>query len=193
MAARYAILCALPLPTGQTRQLAALLTDLKRRGFSRIYQNGQTFDSRPESLLRRFQKAGIPFSGPPESRAGHTSTLHRLGGNLLPREQRRSRSGSARLAVWNGSLPRKTIPIQRSVRMQEMRIRTKIRTASFLFHNPFGACPRCQGFGNTIDLNLDLCFPTRANRSWRGAIEPWTKPHIEPTSTISKRPPGDEA
>src|SRR4029077_21257334 len=39
--------------TGQPQdQLAALLTDLKRRGFSRIYQNGQTFDySRPESLL----------------------------------------------------------------------------------------------------------------------------------------------
>src|SRR6185295_8844437 len=42
-----------PLPKGQPQdQLAALLADLKRRGFSRIYQNGQTFDySRPESLL----------------------------------------------------------------------------------------------------------------------------------------------
>src|SRR5437762_4453880 len=42
-----------PLPKNQNQeQLAALLTDLKRRGFSRIYQGGQTFDySRPESLL----------------------------------------------------------------------------------------------------------------------------------------------
>src|SRR5262247_4698844 len=42
-----------PLPKDLPRdQLAALLTDLKRRGFSRLYQNGQTFDySRPESLL----------------------------------------------------------------------------------------------------------------------------------------------
>src|SRR5436189_324685 len=42
-----------PLPKNQPQdQLAALLTDLKRRGFSRIYQDGQTFDySRPESLL----------------------------------------------------------------------------------------------------------------------------------------------
>src|SRR5436190_12433945 len=42
-----------PLPKNQPQaQLASLLTDLKRRGFSRIYQNGQTFDySRPESLL----------------------------------------------------------------------------------------------------------------------------------------------
>src|SRR5262245_28866565 len=42
-----------PLPKNQPQdQLAALLTDLKRRGFSRLYQNGQTFEySRPESLL----------------------------------------------------------------------------------------------------------------------------------------------
>src|SRR5436305_1234628 len=48
---RFYVLYA--LPNNQTQdQLATLLTDLKRRGFSRLYQNGQTFDySRPESLL----------------------------------------------------------------------------------------------------------------------------------------------
>ena len=42
-----------PLPKNQNQeQLAALLTDLRRRGFNRIYQDGQVFDySRPESLL----------------------------------------------------------------------------------------------------------------------------------------------
>src|SRR5947207_6691914 len=41
------------LPKNQTpEQLAALLTDIKRRGFSRLYQDGTTFDySQPESLL----------------------------------------------------------------------------------------------------------------------------------------------
>src|SRR5437868_12599584 len=42
-----------PLQQNQPHdQLASLLTDLKRLGFSRLYQNGQTFDySRPESLM----------------------------------------------------------------------------------------------------------------------------------------------
>src|SRR5947209_17793321 len=42
-----------PLPRNQTQeQLAALLTDLKRRLFGRIYQDGKTFDySQPESWL----------------------------------------------------------------------------------------------------------------------------------------------
>src|SRR5437867_2147678 len=42
-----------PLPKNQSQdRLAALLTDLKRRGFNRIWQDGRVFDySRPESLL----------------------------------------------------------------------------------------------------------------------------------------------
>src|SRR5947199_3322326 len=48
---RFYVLYPLPKNLSQD-QLAGLLTDLKRRGFSRIYQDGQTFDySRPESLL----------------------------------------------------------------------------------------------------------------------------------------------
>ena len=34
----------------------------------------------------------------------------------------------------------------------------------FSFNNPYGACPRCQGFGNTIDFDLNLVVPDRANR-----------------------------
>ena len=29
----------------------------------------------------------------------------------------------------------------------------------FSFNSPAGACPRCQGFGNTIDYSLDLIVP----------------------------------
>ncbi len=32
----------------------------------------------------------------------------------------------------------------------------------FSFNNPFGACPTCQGFGNTIGLDLDLVIPNPA-------------------------------
>ena len=31
----------------------------------------------------------------------------------------------------------------------------------FSFNNPFGACPRCQGFGNTIDFDLNLVIPDK--------------------------------
>jgi len=47
----------------------------------------------------------------------------------------------------------------------------------FSFNNPFGACPTCHGFGNIIELDLDLVVPDPAKSLAQGAIEPWTKPH----------------
>ena len=49
----------------------------------------------------------------------------------------------------------------------------------FSFNNPFGACPTCQGFGNTIGLDLDLVAPNPGLTLAEGAIEPWTKPQYE--------------
>jgi excinuclease ABC subunit A len=47
----------------------------------------------------------------------------------------------------------------------------------FSFNNPFGACPTCHGFGNVIELDLDLVVPDAAKSINQGAIEPWSKPH----------------
>jgi excinuclease ABC subunit A len=49
----------------------------------------------------------------------------------------------------------------------------------FSFNNPFGACPTCQGFGNTIGLNLDLVIPNRELSLSQGAVDPWMKPQYE--------------
>ncbi len=46
----------------------------------------------------------------------------------------------------------------------------------FSFNNPFGACPECQGFGNTISLDLDLVIPEKSRSLSQGAVHPWTKP-----------------
>ncbi len=46
----------------------------------------------------------------------------------------------------------------------------------FSFNNPYGACPRCQGFGNTIDFDPNLIVPDRSKSLDDGAIDPWTKP-----------------
>jgi len=46
----------------------------------------------------------------------------------------------------------------------------------FSFNNPFGACPECQGFGNTVTLDFDLIVPDKSKSLADGAINPWTKP-----------------
>jgi excinuclease ABC subunit A len=49
----------------------------------------------------------------------------------------------------------------------------------FSFNNPYGACPTCQGFGNTIGLDIDLVIPNPGLSLKDGAIEPWTKAQHE--------------
>ena len=47
----------------------------------------------------------------------------------------------------------------------------------FSFNSPFGACPTCHGFGNIIELDMNLVVPNRLKSIEEGAIEPWSKPH----------------
>jgi excinuclease ABC subunit A len=46
----------------------------------------------------------------------------------------------------------------------------------FSFNSPFGACPTCQGFGNTIGIDYDLAVPNPLLSIGGGAIEPFTRP-----------------
>jgi len=57
----------------------------------------------------------------------------------------------------------------------------------FSFNNPFGACPTCHGFGNIIELDMDLVVPDQTKTINQGAIEPWTKPHYRTQLAELKR------
>ena len=54
---------------------------------------------------------------------------------------------------------------------------SEIEPRLFSFNNPFGACPACHGFGNIIELDMDLVVPDATKSINQGAIEPWSKPH----------------
>ncbi len=47
---------------------------------------------------------------------------------------------------------------------------------SFSFNSPLGACDECQGFGRTIDIDLDLIIPDRRKTLEGNAIKPWSTP-----------------
>jgi len=57
----------------------------------------------------------------------------------------------------------------------------------FSFNNPFGACPTCHGFGNIIELDMDLVVPDPTKSINQGAIEPWSKPHYRAQLAELKR------
>jgi excinuclease ABC subunit A len=57
----------------------------------------------------------------------------------------------------------------------------------FSFNNPFGACPTCHGFGNIIELDMELVVPDSTKSINQGAIEPWSKPHYRSQLAELKR------
>jgi excinuclease ABC subunit A len=176
---RFYVLYPLPKNLAQD-QLASLLTDLKRRGFSRIYQNGQVFDySRPESLL------DVDFTKTAYVLVDRLKVAPDIRQRLIDSVEIcfRENNGEVILEVleWptgNGSAAHeKQFRFSESFECKKCGIRYEDPEPKlFSFNSPFGACPRCQGFGNTIDLDLDLVIPDKSKSLNEGAIEPWTKP-----------------
>src|SRR6185437_10446575 len=49
----------------------------------------------------------------------------------------------------------------------------------FSFNSPRGACPRCNGFGATLEYDESLIVPYPSRTLRDGAIDPWTKPRYD--------------
>ncbi len=170
-----------PLPKEREQeQLASRLSDLKRRGFSRIYQNGEIYEySRPESLL------DVDFSKAAYVLVDRLKTDPDVRQRLIDSVETsfRESHGEVLLEVleWpsgNGAMPQeKRFRFSEAFECKACSIRYEDPEPKlFSFNNPVGACPRCQGFGNTIDLDLDLIIPDKSVPLGLGAVEPWTKP-----------------
>ena len=165
--------------------LKTRLLDLRTRGFNRLYQNGQIFEfSTPESLL------DVDFSAP----------VFVLADRLVVAADARTRIVDAIETAYRESgevifetAPREGEPAQKFRFSQRFECKIdhiryeESEPILFSFNNPYGACPRCQGFGNTIDFDLDLVIPDKSKTLNEGAIEPWTKPKYRPLFTELKR------
>jgi excinuclease ABC subunit A len=160
-----------PLP----EPLKARLTELRSSGFNRLYQDGKIFEfSTPESLL------DLNFSQPVyvlvdrivvdaanRSRiVDAAETAYREAGAVVFEEVPRDESQQRRSHRFSGEY--ECINCRCSGKEPEPRL--------FSFNNPFGACPRCQGFGNTVDYDLNLVIPDKGLSIGDGAIDPWNRP-----------------
>jgi excinuclease ABC subunit A len=170
---------------GLTDQIKARLFDLRKAGFNRLYQAGQVSEfSTPESLL------DIRFDQP----------VFMLVDRLTVSAESRSRIVDAVETAYRESgevifdLPPHNDQPGRQLRFaQRFECKNCIlryeepEPRLFSFNNPYGACPRCQGFGNTIDFDLGLVIPDQMKSLGEGAIDPWNKPKYRPVFTDMKR------
>ena len=155
--------------------LKARLVELRGSGFNRLYQNGQIFEfSTPESLLE------VDFTAPlfvlldrivvsAENRArivDAAEIAYREAGEVIFEEVTRDERAERSRHRFSGEYECKSC--HRPGKEPEPRL--------FSFNNPFGACPRCQGFGNTVDYDLNLVIPDKGLSLNEGAIDPWNRP-----------------
>src|SRR5579872_3944405 len=153
-----------------TDALRDKLFDLRKRGFNRLYQGGKIFEfSTPESLL------DVDFSKPVfilVDRLAITSDIRQRLVDAVEICYRESREALFEPAGGGQTL---RFNEQFSCKLCGKTF-TEPEPSLFSFNSPFGACKRCQGFGNTIDYDLDLVIPNRALSLQQGAVDPWTKP-----------------
>jgi excinuclease ABC subunit A len=172
-----------------TDTLKDRLTELRRRGYNRLYQSGRIVEfSAPESLLE------LDFTQPifalidrlsitRDSRARIVDAIetgYRESGEVQfhfverPGEPVQNENAAKRF-----SAAFECTTCRRAYREPEPRL--------FSFNNPFGACPRCQGFGNTIDFDPNLIIPDKSKTLDEGAIAPWTTTKYRPHHGEMKR------
>jgi excinuclease ABC subunit A len=162
--------------------MKARLVDLRTAGFNRLYQRGAIFEfSTPESLL------DLDFTLP----------VFVLLDRIVVNAENRSRIVDAAEIAYREAgevifeeAPRDEMPERKRHRFSgEYECTTCHRPGTepeprlFSFNNPFGACPRCQGFGNTVDYDLNLVIPDRNLSLADGAIDPWNRPKYRPWFT----------
>jgi excinuclease ABC subunit A len=165
-----------------TETLKARLTELRSNGFNRLYQQGRIVEfSTPESLL------DLDFTLPvfvlldrivvsAENRSrivDAAETAYREGGEVIFEEVPRDENAERTRHRFSGAYECKSC--HRPGKEPEPRL--------FSFNNPFGACPRCQGFGNTVDFDLNLVIPDKNLSLANGAIDPWNRPKYRPWFT----------
>ncbi len=163
------------------------LTDLRARGFNRLYQNKQIYEfSSPESLLEiDFTQPvfvlidRIAVSSDARARIVDAAEIgYRESGEIVYEVVPREDDGA----------PRSTHRFSREYECKQCRrLYREPEPRLFSFNNPYGACPRCQGFGNTIDFDLDLIIPDKNKTLDQGAIDPWTRPKYRPYQTELRR------
>jgi len=147
------------------------LFELRKKGFTRLYQGGRIFEfSTPESLL------DIDFSQPVFVLVDRIAIGPGLHQRLVDTVEVCYRE-AGEVIFESAAAPARTLRFNEKFQCKTCGMEfAAAEPILFSFNSPVGACPRCQGFGNTIDFDLDRVIPDKSLSLDEGAVEPWTKP-----------------
>ncbi|HXN97991.1 MAG TPA: excinuclease ABC subunit UvrA [Candidatus Acidoferrales bacterium] len=164
------------------------LVSLRKRGFNRMYQAGRVFEfSAPEELL------DVDFAKPVYVVVDRLALGPEIRSRLMDSIEICYREGRGEAILEFAADAPGAAPPERLVFNERFECKKCGATYQepeprlFSFNSPYGACPRCQGFGNTIDFDIDRVIPDKSKSLADGAIQPWTKPRYRQLAMDMRR------
>ena len=148
------------------------LFELRKKGFNRLFQNGQIFEfSTPESLLE------IDFSNPVWILADRIVIRPDLHQRIVDTVEICFRESGEVYFERAGVAQSERLHFSEKFACKVCGLASELPEPTlFSFNSPIGACPACQGFGNTVDYDYRLIVPDPYLSLEDGAVDPWTKP-----------------
>lgn len=157
-----------PLPGNTGDEKLLHLADLKSRGFNRILLNGNLVEA-SDLTQKQIKKEEIYFL------VDRLKVGDGIKGRLADSVDLGFREGHGALVVFVENEP----PLRFSQAFECAHCGIKFiepEPRLFSFNNPFGACTRCNGFGEIIEIDLNLVIPNPAKSLLDGAVAPWNTP-----------------
>ena len=167
---RIALTVAITVPEG--RNLHTHLEILMKQGYSRVFRDGQFLNiedlisenkiTDSDKLELLIDRLSVMHHGDEFNRLAESAEVAFYEGN-----------GECRLIVWENrdSLPSHYVFSNRfeadGIKFEEP------SDQMFNFNNPYGACPRCEGFGMTIGIDERLVVPNMALSVYEDAVACW--------------------
>ncbi|MDE6282380.1 MAG: excinuclease ABC subunit UvrA [Muribaculaceae bacterium] len=166
---RLAVVAPLNIPEG--REFAKHLEILSKGGYSRLYRDG------------RFYNIDELISDPKLSRVndGYELLIDRMSVSEDSDELTRLADSTETAFFEGGDAMTLVVWSEDGLHRYDFSKRFEADGIKFLepsdmlfnFNNPYGACPRCEGFGKCLGIDERLVIPNPALSVYEGAVECW--------------------
>ena len=171
---RVAILAEIVVPEGRTAEQHLEL--LKKQGYSRLEKEGNFFDI--DDISVNDLKKGLDnyrllidrmSISKDKTESEKKEDLSRLTDSIETAYY--EGNNSCIIKIWNGTeVSEKTYSGSFTADGMEFREPSELM---FNFNNPYGACPKCEGFGKVMGLSEDLIIPDKTKSIYQDAVQCW--------------------
>lgn len=164
-----------PMHDHEGKTVAQELETLSKRGFFRVVVNGELIDVNEKKPQVKSKKEIAVLVDRYVLRKGEKESVNRLADSI----QTGFVEGDGYAAVYH--LEKKEyIPFSQHFECPVDNIRfEEPEPHLFAFNSPIGACKKCQGFGRSVGIDMDLVVPDKDKTLKEGAIHPWTTPRFQ--------------